>query len=109
MTGIDSMPYGYKPSASYFGTNVIPPPSFYESYAYQTRAYNYPLKFKITGENSTWFVGGLAAAFLFSKLIKGGIIGKVGYYAGLGAAGLAVTDFIGILPINTVKSLIPSF
>lgn len=107
MTGIDSMPYGYRPSASYFGTNVLPPPIYP---AYQGEAFqNYPLRFQITNENTMWFVGGLAAAFLFSKFIKGGMIGKVGYYGSLAAAGLAVTDFVGILPISTVKSLIPSF
>lgn len=102
---VETQYYGYKPSASYLGTNILPPPQ----YAYNTDAYNYPLSFKVTNENMMWGLGGLAAAFVFSKLIKGGIIGKAGYYAGVGAAGLALLDYLGIFPISKVKGMIPSF
>ena len=95
--------YGYKPAASYFGENLPSPPIIYNHEIIS----NNPLQFKVTQENTMWAIGGLAAAFLFSKFLKIGILSKVGYYAGLAAAGLAVTDFVGIFPISKAKSLVP--
>lgn len=97
--------YGYKPAASYLANAppIAPPNVIYNHEIIS----NYPLKFKVTQENTMWLVGGLAAAFLFNKFLKLGIFSKVGYYAGLAAAGLAVTDFIGIFSISQAKSIVP--
>lgn len=101
---VENTPYGYSPSpvTSYAAAaNDIPPPVAPPPIS------SYPLKFQITNENMMWLIGGMASAFAFSKFIKAGIFSKIGYYAGLGAVGLAVSDFIGIFSINDLKRMLP--
>jgi hypothetical protein len=96
--------YGYRPRPRY----PRPPSSYMTIVQRPTDVFNYPTQmFTVTRENSSWMLGGLAGAFVFSKVIKFKPISTIGYIASIGASILALADFTGIIKIGTITEKIP--